>query len=607
MAPGFLKRNEKVLMTLLLLVLAPAFAFTGIMTWYFTQGRQNAQPVYRIFERTYSQAEWTAPVDERSNQWHVNAARRFGPFYRRVVATEPAALEYLMRLHEIDRLGLRLSGEQEQEALREAAIDVITWMKVIEDPTAGITDGQQAQLAFFTERGNTSYNPDEYRRVVTGPRLGLKMTLAEFEEIVRTSARIRMISDIVAGIPYVTEKEIYDEYFLDRQKRGFEFVQIPTERFLEDARAEMDDEYVRSVYDANPFPYRKDASLKLRIAKADRDKFVDPDFDPSLEVRQERYERDKARYKYPPNRVVPEGQVAEEYRPLTEVFELVFKSLSDDDAQERERAVLEAGIARAAELAAMGEEWKLEDTFAPEDLEKLVFEETDWFTRRTISALSTDYQNYPVLSGLFNVLDPEAVGDVGPEVVTVRTGNYIYRLAGAEEASTQTFEEAIVTVTENAEKQKARELTTEFLDGWVERIRNEPETTLHTFSAEENYTVHVSENPLSQTESGQLKLDDKRLLSGPYILRGLFADCDDVGDVTNPASYPQDDNIYIAVVTEIAAPDMVQWEQSRPGLESRIRQRRLTAIAGQYRSELERRAQITPLWTPKDPDGDGPG
>lgn len=605
MSAGFFKRNEKVLMTLLLLVLAPAFAFTGIMTWYLTQGRLDAEAVYEIFGSNYSRAKFIELSDERGRQTMVNGARSYGPYFRPPKATEPQALEYIMQLHEIERLGLRLSEAEEQEALRSAALDVISWARAINKPTFTGINFQQDQSIFIAERGSAGFNKDEYRKAISEGRIGLRMSVADFEDTVRTIARVGMLGRIVSTIPAVPESEIYDEFYTDRHGRRFDYVQVPIDRFLEEA-GEMDEEFIRSVYDDNPFPYRKNAALSLRIARADRQKFYDLDFRADPDALQARWERDKQRYKRPraADWVKPENyDPADDYRNLIEVFEIVEKSLSDDDAIAREKAVLEAAIVRAGELAASGEEWKLEDSFTPEDMDKIIFADTGWFERSQITTLPREFVNHPVLSGMFNVLDPGSVGQVGTETVAVQTGSYIYRISGAQEARAQTFEEAIVQVTENAKNEKARELASAYIGTWVERIRAEPETTLQTMADGENYTIHSTERPLSQYESRELLLDGKPLAAGSLLLRAVFSDCEEIGDVTEPVVLPRDQSAYVAVLQGFGDPDMKVWNSVRQGLESRVLNRRRTAIASQFWVELERRAQIKPLWNPTVEDG----
>jgi len=605
MSAGFLKRNEKVLMTLLLLVLAPMFAFTGIMTWWFTQGRQLGKGVYRIHGRTYSSKEFAERGEELSRIRRVNAARSFGPYFdaRRSGATELNTLDYLVQLHQLDELGLRVAGGQEQEALRDAALDLLTWYRVMQDRN-WLASGQDAQMAYFAEREGAKFNKDEYRRAIAEPRLQLDLSVHDFEQAVLAGERLGLLSEIVEGIATVSEKELYDEYCLDRQKRHFDYVQVSSDRFLDAAREQVDEAFIRSVYDENPAVYRKEAAFDLRIARALRPKFVDPDFDPELTAIEERYQRDRAtRYKVfrPADWVAPEGHDPEsDFRPLPEVFEMVVQTLREDDAQSREQEFLRAAIARSKELAASGSSWGIEDLFAPEDQEKVVFQDSGWFQRKDVNTLPAEIRNAAVLNGLFTTIDPGVIGEMGSDPVAVQSGSYIYRIQGVETARPQTFEEAVAKVTEDAERRKARELTTAHLEGWVTRIRAEPETTLKTIADSENTTVHTTETPLALFEGFQLRIDGKQVLAGSQLVQALFRECNAAGDVTAPVAAANDTGVYVAELREIVLPDMSQWETARPGLEGKVRNRRGMAIRSQFGVESERRAEITRLFEVRD-------
>lgn len=601
MAAGFFKRNEKVLMTLLLLVLAPAFAFTGIMTWYLTQGRYEGKAKYEIGGRKYSWAEIDEIRDELSDQVRVNAARSFGPFFdrRRALATEGGTLEYILQREEVDQLGLRLAEGQQQEALREAALDVLTWFRVNED-REWLGTFQEVSAAFQAERPNARFNPDEYVRAVNSDEMKLSMSVERFERAVRASARLMQLSEIVGELAVATEKEMYDEYVESRQKRGFDYVAVSSDRFLEDARAQVDEAFLRDLYDSAPAQYRKPAAFQLQVAKAIRSSFIDNDWEPTIEEVQARYEQDKAtRYRIarPADWTPPEGHTPEDdFRDITEVFESVVNSLRTDRAAEVEREVLQAGIEKAEELRATGDEWALEDAFPEEVREKIQFDTVDWFERTDLNAIPFDYRNGAVLGGLFIDPNPARVGEVGTEVVAVRTGDYIYKISGVEEPRAMTFEEAHPDITEKAEREKAKELTAEFLEGWVERIRTEEETTLQTFAEEENYTVRSSENPLGRFEGYLLRIDGQQVRGGSALVQQLFADCDGPGDITEPVISPVDDSVYVAALTEIAPPEMDQWVVTRTALENQVLSRRRNAIFSRFQTGLEIRAQVTPLY-----------
>lgn len=611
MSAGFWKRNEKIIMTLLLLVLAPAFAFTGIMTWWLTQGRQEGQAVYRIHGDKYTLRDFNHARDELARRNQVSLMRQYGPFafppYNRTGATEDATLSYLMRRGEIDQLGIQVAEQAKQKALREAALDVLTWYRVMRDRDWIVGVPTEALEAFNALRPAAKVNLDEYVRAVKelptklSGRSAVPMNVEDFEHAVLESARDQSYLSLVTDLAIVTEREMYEEFKQDRQKRDFEYISVSSLQFEEQATEEIDEEYLRGVYEQAPQMYRKDASFQLLVAKADRDKFADPDYEPELAEIEAQYEKDKGtryRIRHPDGWEPPENYDPEidDYRNLADVFASVVTTLRDNRASEAESEVLSAAIEQANELIAAGTEWNLEDLFDDATKEKIIFDDLGWVTRANLGKLSFDYQNYAILNGLFSNLDPNRIGEISRAAVANRNGDYIFKIVGFEPQSTKSFEDAIADVQTNAEKQKRKEICEDYLTEWVQKIRDDEEVTLESFAADENYTVQSSEEPLGRNEGSKLLSEGQRVLAGYQLVQALFADTNQVGEVTNPVMSPADDSLYIAKLKDIAPPDMAQWDLARPGLESRVRSQRQAALGNEFISKLEEKADVRELF-----------
>jgi hypothetical protein len=279
--------------------------------------------------------------------------------------------------------------------------------------------------------------------------------------------------------------------------------------------------------------------------------------------------------------------------------------MREDHAKARMKEFLEAALARAQELAAAGGEWQLESAFLPEDLDKVAFSDTPWFTRADMATtIPKELQNAAVLGGLFFAVEPQTAGRVGKEIVAAQNGDYIYRIIGAEQAHTQTFEEAVAKVTETAEKRKAKELAAAAVEEWVTRIRTTPGATLESVAAEENLTVHKTETPLEMNQGNQLRIDDKPVTAGFELVRAVFMETDLPGEITAPVVSDRDESVYLAALREIVDPDMSNFTADRQRLSDQIRTRRLQALRSQFSTELARRANVTPLLAPE-PDGGG--
>ena len=78
MSTGFFKRNEKVMLTLLLLFIAPTFAATGMFAWWARNSTTEAR--YEINGETISAPTFLEKRMELSETLWLQSVRRFGPY-----------------------------------------------------------------------------------------------------------------------------------------------------------------------------------------------------------------------------------------------------------------------------------------------------------------------------------------------------------------------------------------------------------------------------------------------------------------------------------------------------------------------------------------------
>ena len=614
MSEGFWKRNEKIIMTGLLLVLAPAFAFTTIMTWWLTEGRQQGMTIATMRGEKVSNKDYIVAREELVEILVAQQLRGLGPIgfppYSRVPgAGEQMVQNYIVGRAEADRMGIEITGAQKQEVLRQAAKEVVTWYRVMRDRNwvnLDTTPGgrQEAYTAWASQVETANINLDEYRDALMSGKFGTKVSVENFEAAVLAGARLQLIPNAVMGLAYASEKEIYDTFNDQNQKRSLEFIQVSSDRFMEDARAAIDQAYLEEVYNANVNLYRKSSAFTIRVAKADRTKFEDPNFEPTLEQVQARYEADKeTRYKIfrTPDWVPPEGYNPETdaYRDLIDVFTAVEKSVKDSFAQEEEAKVLNAALAKAKQLDAEGTEFTLEDLFPEQERERIIFDTIDWFTTVDLNGMDQKFRNPAKLRTLFSDPSADRVGEMSTEIIPVSNGDYVYRIAGVEGPRVESLEEAIDKVTRNAERKKAKELTSDFLAEWSTKISS-GEESLESFAAAENYTIHASDEPLDRISGFKLKVDDRQVTAGRNVVQALFDETVEIGEVTSPVVYDFDDNVYIARLTEILPADMATWETRRPGIENQVLNNRRTSLSSRYGAARDLDADFR--WVERDDD-----
>jgi len=610
MASGFWKSNEKVVMTLLLLILAPTFAASGVMYWWFTDGRQMKTKVYALYGGEISIQDLNLTKERVEKQLTVRAMRLYGPFgsYRGV--SDQRALDTLKLEHLADELGLQVGETQAQQALRAAALDVLTWYQILRDrgwtpKTPQPLDYEEMREVYNSTRNDTVFNADEYVYAVTSGVLGAEMSVQSFEAAVIAATRTSIVPQLVQGIAVAPQAEVYNEFAAQRGTRTIEYVQVKSTRYEEQAALLVDEDYLRQVFDENPQRYKSDAAARLTVAKAVRENFIDPGYEPSLDEITAAYERDKAtkyrQYRAPdwekPEDYDPE---VDDFKPLVDVLPAVEKTLKDARALAAEEELFATALAKAAELREAGTPFTLEELFDEGTAGTLVFEELDWFTRLESYQIDQRFRNPAEMGLLFNDADPARVGEISSTPVPNVTGSFIYRIEGLEPPGQKTFEEAVADVTTEAERRKASDLTAEYLAEAVGKIRA-GEITFEEWASNENYTVHAPEESLARFDGSKLRIDDRPVPYANTMLNGVFDQTTAVGDITDPIVPAAGKELYLARLTGITGPPMDNWALESFSISMRVQQAHGASVNDQFDVRVNEAANLIPLFAVEEP------
>ena len=107
---------------------------------------------------------------------------------------------------------------------------------------------------------------------------------------------------------------------------------------------------------------------------------------------------------------------------------------------------------------------------------------------------------------------------------------------------------------------------------------------------EQNYSIQALD-PVSRTESYNLKIDNRQILARNEVMTEAFA-LDDVGAVAGPILSDLDKSGYIVRLKSIEDPDMELFDALRGSTELRLLRAKQQALLDSYESELMRSAQI---------------
>ncbi len=594
MSTGFFKRNERVVMTLLLLLIAPTFAATGLVSWWATNSAAVAS--YEINGETVSTEKFVETRRELSKSLWLQNVRRFGWWAARSdrfrQAKVPDVLKQLVYEDEIARLGIEPSDQSKTDAVREAVLDITTWFRVMEQ--SGWTGTYQERLPDFNSmRPIARVDMATYTEALKSPNFGIKMSKKEFEETVIDSLRIQELVRSVVDAAVVTEKEIFDEYSTQNERRVLDLIQVPIEIYMEEARELVTPDDIEAIYNENPERFVLLNRLSVEVARVDRAALQRlSSYEPTAEEVEARYEKDKDtlwRIRRPENYVAPEGATPEDdYRPLIDVFDAVVRAVIRDHATVEEARLLQDALDQLNAMKDLGESVPMEQAF-PEGLEYVQIREIPPFLQREVSLLDDEVKN-PAAYATFFLQERALAGTVRPgdlydSIAENSQGKFIIRVIEMLPERTMTFDEAIEDALKVAEETQAKQLMAESVETWLQRVRDD-EATLAEMAQDLNLTIHEME-PVSRSQSFNLKIDNRVIDARVEVIADAFMIAEQ-GDVVGPVTSELAVSGYVIRLKGIEPPDMELFDVLRIGTENRLIRAKQQALLDAY--EIDRMA-----------------
>jgi len=594
MSTGFFKRNERVVMTLLLILIAPTFAATGLVSWW--AGNSAAVASYEINGETVSTDKFVETRRELSKSLWLQNVRRFGVFAARSdrfrLATVPDVLKQLVFEDEIVRLGIEPSDQSKTDAVREAVLDITTWYRVME--LSGWTGIYQERAPDFNSmRPIARVDMATYTEALKSPNFGILMSKKEFEETIINSLRIQELVRSVVNAAVVTEKEIFDEYSTQNERRVLDLIQVPIEIYMEEARELVTPDDIEATYNENPERFVLQNRLSVEVARVDRAALQRlTSYEPSAEEVEARYEKDKDtlwRIRRPENYVAPEGATPEDnYRPLIDVFDAVVRAVTRDQAAVEEARLLQDALDQLNAMKDLGESVPMQQAF-PEGLEYIQIRQISPFVQREVSLLDNEVKN-PAAYATFFLQERALPGSVKPgdlydSIAENSQGRFIIRVIEMLPERTMTFDEAIEDALKVAEETQAKKLLVEGIEVSLQRVRDE-EATLEEVAQDLNLTIHPME-PMSRSQSFNLKIDNRVIDARVEVIADAFM-IEEKGEVVGPVTSDTATSGYVIRLKGIEPPDMELFDALRTGTESRLLRAKQQALLDAY--ELDRMA-----------------
>ena len=267
------KENEKVIWVILLIILAPSFAFTGMYSSCLTQARGN--PVHaQMFGRNIPESEYDQARRELILVHSVQGSREFPD------ASEWSVLQFLLYRTEADRLGLRVSDEElggliriiyqrreaqaaAQESIQQLVKDEKTAKNLKEEVLNQVY--QSTLMTKFQElRKTDQFDPDKWHALLANWKTpdggrALSISAPDLEAALRDVMKAEKLPYFVKDSVQVTSEEALEKFKQDEQQRKLTFFEV---KAPDDAKAEVE----KAVTDAD---------VKARYEKA-KEEFAEP-------------------------------------------------------------------------------------------------------------------------------------------------------------------------------------------------------------------------------------------------------------------------------------------------------------------------------------------
>jgi peptidyl-prolyl cis-trans isomerase D len=186
--------------------------------------------------------------------------------------------EFRMELRE--RLGRAYRPELFDDArMRQEVLDDMIRNRVILQASldmgirAGDAQVRDSIMAVPAFQRDGRFDKEAYERVINMQG----MSSNQFEQRVRGSLMASQLSQVVGSSEFITDAELADAVRLRNQRRRFDYVILPLQRF--ESEAPVSEQEIQAYYDDNPEAFEIPEQVKVRYLVVDRAGSADADVD----------------------------------------------------------------------------------------------------------------------------------------------------------------------------------------------------------------------------------------------------------------------------------------------------------------------------------------
>ncbi len=579
---NFFKRNEKVIMVVLLALIAPTFAFTGIIAAVMGQDDPVVTTVFgeeltrsRI---TNAQTQMYELRRHREGLAQIGAFALQGQFQHFYQVSRDDAIEFIMWQHEADRLGIRASDEAVANEVRNLGKMLIVHHQMGKNGQVYNPTNPEERTALAQRISETRWTKAAYVAALTDPKFG-KTTPKIFERQLRDGLTVGMVKQMAYNAATVAEKDIWERFCTENELRKFDILTAPTSSFEQEARESLTDDEKQAAYQKYQFKYRLNNRLQFEVAKRSFD---------SVKATQEeiaqRYEEDKDTL-YIKTRSPNIAETPHTYFTLAERGEAVAHDVRQDKLRKLMTDFLTDATSQRDQLGAAftlagaikPEEAHLFEVFTPDAIERGKEREAD-------ERIRNDPEFQTILSAFLDA----NVGDLSDDPIAVTDGVFVWRIVEKLPSEAAKYEDVIDKVVEDAVSDKRLELAKTKLGEWKTAIESDEAVTLETVAAEHGLKI-VSPEPVNSRQFNLLKVDSKQIPGAASIVREGFQ-LAEAGTLTPPVSAFNKEEVYLARFAGRVDPTSEAFEQQRERLQRLVLNEKKVELLEAYTADVRARA-----------------
>ncbi len=272
----WLSRNQKVVMVVLLVLIAPLFAFTGPVFDYFSPGA-GKQILAEVYGSPVSHAEVersarmlrAAQVLDRPGYFQMTRLMQ-GSSGRDVGGLD--LLAFFALKAKAERLGIGVSDAELSGRIRDAWRGIVAAefaAEAVPVPT-GAGSQQQAFQVYFQRQQRADERADELKKSGTFDSTDwlarikdVGVRTRDVEETLRDVYTVSKLQTFVLNDVQVSDEDVYEEFLSKHEKRKLSWVSVaPNEALVDKFAQKGTEEELQRYYDENPEKFRQEEALR---------------------------------------------------------------------------------------------------------------------------------------------------------------------------------------------------------------------------------------------------------------------------------------------------------------------------------------------------------